>query len=1169
MRVAAALVIVVLGSLGRVAAAQPALDKPPFTATPAELLAVAKATPRGAGGDVVGLREEHEMSYDEQGRLTNRVRFVFAVLTQRGADDWDQLGSSWQPAFQDKPQLRARVIDAQGHVVELDQKGLTDSPSVTNGAPDDRRRLSAQLPRLQVGAIVEQEVVIVDRVPMIGGGRGIGTGIGDGSSATASTRITFSAPTKLKLRVFPRGLPRATRPAQEIKNGRQTWVFTFGPVEQLSEYESFLPGDVRLPHVEATPVQSWGVIAGAMRTLVDKQIAAGPIALPADIATAATLDTVRAVLAWVRRQVRPNDISFDDTALVPSTPAETLKRGVGDAKDIGTVIVAALRQAKIRAELVALSVGPGVDVDPDIPSFNGFDHVVVRAHLGASDVWIDPIEELAAVGRLPAHVQGRRGLPISDDTKALVTIPAAASTDNVIREVRTFDIPEAELGNVTEVSTEGGVFEAAQRTWIRDSSPEDVKKNLTTYASNEFASAKLDRYSTSAVDDLQKPFEMTLVASKSQRAHTDRRQIDVYLFATDALDRLPDELSQAKADAPMRKFDLQLARPHVHEIENRLVIPAGYTLPTPVAETERALGTMKLVRRERLDGRTFVVTFRFDTGKARLTPAEVRDVQTAVRAIYAEPAVHLVVDHTALALAKSGKLKDAIAEAKKLIQLHPKEALHHDQLALVYLEVGAGEAARREARKAAELEPKNADAYSMLGWILSHDTHGRRFGFDHDRTGARAALEKAVQLNPTHLGARVDLATLLEHNPIGRRFDVGADLRGASEAWKAAYGLDGDAETGNSRTRTLLWGGEFGVAEKWARTLPQSEVRNILLVAAIAAGPGGPSAAIREASTLARGTTRTSLLDGAAGILMLLRQYDAFRTLKSEAGTLTGPQAQMMKAIVRRDPGSKTPVEDFPVTLVQAVLDPSRPQIPYVDKLTRDEQNQVSQSGLTAFRKQPLMTVGVLGDVLRAMSTVKVEGDEKAWRLELVLPAMNGALYLVGVRSAPSVLASDDAPQGVGRYALRLLAKGDEATALRLLDWLARTLRGSVRALRGTSPRSGARTSRGRSRRRSSRPRSPPSTPMPTASSRSCRAAARQRAKVSLPATRSSRLRIETRNGGAISKPTRARGQLARRRARRRSSARAIASPTSASSTRRCSSSTMDWRQTRMTSCSP
>ena len=311
-----------------------------------------------------------------------------------------------------------------------------------------------------------------------------------------------------------------------------------------------------------------------------------------------------------------NEVSLNDTPLVPSTPAETITRGAGDSKDIGTLIVAALRQAKIRAELVALSVGPGIDNDAEIPSMNGFDHVVVRAHVGTTDVWIDPVEELIPAGRLPDYDQGRRALPLTDDATTLVTIPAAVSTDNVIREIRTFEIPEAEFGKVTEVSTEGGVFEGPQRAWIRDSSPEDVKKNLTTYASSEFAYAKLDKYSTSAVDDLQKPFEVTVVASESQRAHAARRQIDIYLFATDTTDRLPETLASSKADTPLRKFDLQLSRPHVHEIENRLVIPAGFTLPTPVAETERALGTMKLVRRERLEGRTFIVTFRFDTGKA-------------------------------------------------------------------------------------------------------------------------------------------------------------------------------------------------------------------------------------------------------------------------------------------------------------------------------------------------------------------------------------------------------------------------------------------------------------------------------------------------------------------------------------------------------------------------
>ena len=414
-------------------------------------------------------------------------------------------------------------------------------------------------------------------------------------------------------------------------------------------------------------------------------------------------------------------------------------------------------------------------------------------------------------------------------------------------------------------------------------------------------------------------------------------------------------------------------------------------------------------------------------------------MQTALRALDAEPGTHIVLEHTALALATRGKLKDAIAEAKKLIQLHPKEALHHDQLALVYLEVGAGEASRREARKAVGSSRRTPTrTRCSAGSFRTTRTDVASVSITIAPVHARRSRMRSSSVRLTWEPGSISRHCSI-HNGIGRRFDMGADLKGASESWKAAYGLDGDEETGNSRTRSLLWAGDFSLAETWGRTLPQGDTRNILLVASIAAGPAGPSAAIREASSLARGPARTTLLDGAAGILMLLRQYDAFRALKTEAGTFTGPQAQMMKHLARVD-GKSTAVEDIPLALMQAELDSSRVSLAFVDPLVRDEQHKANSKGMTAFRKQDLMTTAVLGDIVRSMSTVKLEGDDKAWRLELTLPVVKATFYAVGDKSAPRVMGSSDAPQGVGRYVLRLIAKGDETTALRLLDWLGQDL---------------------------------------------------------------------------------------------------------------------------------
>src|SRR5215510_16557539 len=57
-----------------------ALDKPSFTAAPAELLAAARAAPEGKAGDGgVTLRHERDISFDAQGRATVRDHMIYVV----------------------------------------------------------------------------------------------------------------------------------------------------------------------------------------------------------------------------------------------------------------------------------------------------------------------------------------------------------------------------------------------------------------------------------------------------------------------------------------------------------------------------------------------------------------------------------------------------------------------------------------------------------------------------------------------------------------------------------------------------------------------------------------------------------------------------------------------------------------------------------------------------------------------------------------------------------------------------------------------------------------------------------------------------------------------------------------------------------------------------------
>jgi tetratricopeptide (TPR) repeat protein/transglutaminase-like putative cysteine protease len=876
------------------------LDKPAFTATPAELLAAARTAPAGDGGMVI-LREQRDVSFDDVGRASVRARRVYVVQSENGADpddaEDDTIGAEWHPSYQNAPTIRARVITVAGNSVDLDPAQLTEKPlGPRAGAEGDLRYLAAALPALATGAVVEQEIVTSDREPPPAGSVDT-TEIGS-FAPTSSTVISYSAPAAGKFHHVERKLPAGARVRHQVAHGRETWSYEIGavPVKEFREIDS--PVDaVGSPYVGVGTAASWEAVAHAYRKLLDRRIADGPFALPAELPSTASVEAVAAITAWVHKRVRPA-AALGDVVKTPVTPAETVKQAVGDRNDKATLIVALLRQAGIRADVALVEAARGKVLDPELPGMGAFDRAIVRARVGARELWIDPGEPMARPGQLPERAQGRRVLLIADDAKALTLTPAAAPADNTVRDVRTFAAPEYGLSQLTQVVHYTGVFEIDERKWSRAARADVLKKQRSHRIQSMFGGT-LEQIATSDPEDLTKPFEQTVTVKDVPRVGSEREQIDVYLYPNHALEHLPWILRD-KGERP-RHNDFVWPVPQIHEVENRIVVPVGFDLPAAAPERVRRLGTATLTERQRLDGRTLIVTFQLDTGKVRIAPAELATLQAAVRELD-EVAVHIKIDQTAFALSAAGKPREAIAECERQIALHPKEALHHDQLSTILLRVGIGEAARREARKAVAIAPGDVDALVVLGWTLGFDTLGRQYTYDWDRAGAIAALQQARKLDPGHLGAIETLAQVLERDAAGRVFES-ADLPAAAEAWRAALAIDKTDENALALAKVLLWSGQFAEAEKVARTASASEERNKWIVMAVAGGAGG-KAAIKAADDLRIGAGRNQLLDGVGWALLVMQRYDAARELLTESGMMAKmpPVASAMLNKLKKQP---------------------------------------------------------------------------------------------------------------------------------------------------------------------------------------------------------------------------------------------------------------------------
>jgi tetratricopeptide (TPR) repeat protein len=400
---------------------------------------------------------------------------------------------------------------------------------------------------------------------------------------------------------------------------------------------------------------------------------------------------------------------------------------------------------------------------------------------------------------------------------------------------------------------------------------------------------------------------------------------------------------------------------------------------------------------------------------------------------------HFVFPNVAYQLFDKGAWKDAIVEANRLIRAHPKDGKRHATLAELLVQMGLGEAGRREARLAVQLQPNDADNHVILGWALSHDLFGRPYGPGHDHTGARAELEKARKLDPKHVGAALELGNLLARDERGHTWVRGADPKACAVARRAANELEPTAAHAEDLVRALLWAGDYAGAEKLARAAQQSDNRDAMLITAIALG-AGVAAASRAADGLGSIDTRKRALTTAAGVLLAMRHYAEARAVYAELG-IYGPttaQGQVFAklSVIDRPLDVKTPAG----AMVEAELSVMRDEKPqgFWDVKTAEEVSREIERTIRVASKTAWLSGEVYGDIARSMTKGKVEGDKRAWRVELGFGGQVEVIYAAEERGAIKLIGVPTASYGVGRHALRLLANNDVEAARRLLDWVAK-----------------------------------------------------------------------------------------------------------------------------------
>jgi transglutaminase-like putative cysteine protease/Flp pilus assembly protein TadD len=1022
-----------------------------------------------ADADVLVLEDEDTFVFDAEGRVVHSQYFLYKVLTQRGAEGWSDLSTTWEPWHQERPSLRARVITPDYAVHPLDASTITDAPAKENedNVFSDRRVMRAPLPAIAPGSLIEEE--LTSRESALFSGAGILQRDYFGRSAPVQhTRLVLDAPSTLPLRYTLQLLPNL-QPQRTETDGRVRITFDVGPLDPFDEAETYLPADVpAYPNVIFSTGNSWQELAKEYGKIVDKQIVAADLKpLVARLVAGKNFrnEKVAAILQYLDREVRYTGVEFGDAAVVPRSPAETLTRKYGDCKDKAVLLVAMLRTANIPAYIALLNAGQRQDVAPDLPGMGMFDHAIVFVP-GPPDLWIDATDEYARLGQLPASDQERLALIASPGSTALLRTPATSSADNSLVEKREIFLAENGPARIVETSRPHGSIESSYRRSYADKQDKRAQDELTNYVKAQYLAEKLDRLDRSDPTDLSRQFELVLESNRARRGLTDLSTAVAAIRFDTLFSRLPSDLQQRepeddpKADTDKkhqkkRTADYQLPDAFVTEWQYHIVPPAGFK-PKPLPQNARlSVGPATLTEEfSSVEDGVVDATIRFDSVKRRMTISEATEMRNQIAQLRASEAILIYFEPIGATLLSAGKVREALQSYRDLIALHPKEAVHHLQIAETFLAAGMGEAARDEARAAVQLEPHSALAQKTLADILEYDLVGRKYRPGSDYAGAETAFRSAVKLDPDDKAIVANLAILLEHNHEGLRYGPGAKLKEAVAEYRSLspekvseFGLQ------NNLAFALFYAGEFSEARKSAETLnPQPAA----LIVACEAALNGSQAGLAEARKRTAGKDQFKQIAKVAGdMLVNLRKYPLAADFEEagasgEDASETAAFASLYRKTQRHE---QLHLPDDPAgTATRFEL------LTYDPNLTLDQLRSISsRNGKTAMatqevleqvvkeekgilsskaRKGELADVGL--DISLTRAQPKLQGDDPSGYKVIFWASASykSARYIVKEDGHYKLLATGRFDAPIGLEALDRIAANDIAGARLLLDWL-------------------------------------------------------------------------------------------------------------------------------------
>lgn len=313
---------------------------------------------------------------------------------------------------------------------------------------------------------------------------------------------------------------------------------------------------------------------------------------------ATLLDKMRALAAFVQRDIRYVAIEIGVGGFQPHPAQEIFSNRYGDCKDKATLLAGMLEEIGIESHYVFINTERGV-VDPSYPPSLSFDHVILGIRLpdevpGESlyavikhpklgrVLFFDPTDDITPLGQLPYYLQANYGLLASADGGELVKLPLLPPTVNrLLRTAHlTLTASGALAGQVEEVRW--GSPASERRSSLLNTPAADRRKVLENFLAGFLPGFTLQTAEVENLDDFDKNLVLRYRFLAQNYAKTAG---DLLLVRPRVLGQKSDDVLERQKKGKERQYPVEFDAAELHSDVFEIELPAGYVVdevPPPV-----------------------------------------------------------------------------------------------------------------------------------------------------------------------------------------------------------------------------------------------------------------------------------------------------------------------------------------------------------------------------------------------------------------------------------------------------------------------------------------------------------------------------------------------------------------------------------------------------------